>query len=85
MKHLPTRTCIGCGAKKDKAEFIRIVKNNNKIECDKTGKSEGRGAYICDSIDCFNKAYKFKKMEKTFKMKIDNEIYERLKGIIIGK
>lgn len=85
MKHLPIRTCIGCGAKKDKAEFIRIVKNNNKIESDKKGKSEGRGAYICNSIDCFNKAYKFKKMEKTFKMKIDNEIYERLKGIIIGK
>lgn len=85
MKHLPTRTCIGCGAKKDKAEFIRIVKNNNKIEIDKTGKNEGRGAYICDSIDCFNKAYKFKKIEKAFKMRIDDDIYERLKGIIIGK
>ena len=85
MKHLPTRTCIGCGAKRDKSEFIRIVKNNNKIEVDKTGKSEGRGAYICDSTDCLSKAYKFKKIEKTFKMKINDEIYERLKGIIIGK
>ena len=84
-KHLPTRTCIGCGIKKSKVEFIRIVKSNNNIEIDRTGKNEGRGAYICDSIDCFNKAYKFKKLEKNFKMKIDDKIYERLKGIIVGK
>ena len=84
-KHQPTRTCIGCGVKKDKKEFIRIVKSNNIIQIDKTGKNEGRGAYICDSIDCFNKAYKYKKIDKTFKIKIDDEIYERLKGIIIDK
>ena len=85
MGYEPTRTCIGCGIKKNKKEFIRLVNNNNKIEIDKIGKKQGRGAYICDSIDCFNKAYKFKKINKTFKMKIDEEVYERLKGIIIGK
>lgn len=85
MKHLPTRTCIACGVKKGKNEFIRIVKKDNDIEVDKTGKSEGRGAYICDSVDCFNKAYKFKKIEKTFRMKIDDKVYERLEGIIVGR
>lgn len=85
MGHIPTRTCIGCNSKKDKSNFIRIVKKNNQIELDKTGKKEGRGAYICDSIDCFEKAYKYKKFEKVFKMKIDEEVYERLKGIIVGK
>jgi len=85
MPHIPIRTCIGCKIKRAKSELIKIVKNNNQIEVDKTGKIEGRGAYICDSIECFEKAYKFKKIEKTFKMKIDEEVYERLKGIIIDK
>ena len=83
--HIPTRTCIGCGVKKGKNDFIRIVKKDARIEIDKTGKKEGRGAYICESIECFEKAYKTKKIEKNFKMKIDESVYERLKGIISGE
>ena len=83
--HIPTRTCIGCGVKKGKNDFIRIVKKDAQIEIDKTGKKEGRGAYICESIECFEKAYKTKKIEKNFKMKIDESVYERLKGIISGE
>ncbi len=53
MKKKPQRTCMGCNSKKDKNELIRIVKNNkNEITVDKTGKLEGRGAYICNSIVC---------------------------------
>jgi len=83
--YIPTRTCIGCGVKKGKNDFIRIVKKDAQIEIDKTGKKEGRGAYICESIECFEKAYKSKKIEKNFKMKIDESVYERLKGIISGE
>ena len=82
---MATRTCIGCGVKKGKNDFIRIVKKDAQIEIDKTGKKEGRGAYICESIECFEKAYKSRKIEKNFKMKIDESVYERLKGIISGE
>jgi len=85
MGHIPIRTCIGCNVKRDKVCFIRIMKKNNQIEVDKIGTKEGRGAYICDSIECFEKAYKLKKIEKVFKMKINEEVYERLRGIIIDK
>lgn len=86
MKNIPQRTCIGCNSQKDKKELIRIVKSkNSEISIDKTGKTEGRGAYICDNIECLDKAIKNKKIEKTFKMKIENEIYENLRGVIIGK
>ena len=54
MKSQPQRTCMGCNTKKDKKDLIRIVKNKeNIISIDKTGKMEGRGAYICDSVFCF--------------------------------
>ena len=83
MKKLPTRTCIGCGEQKSKKEFISIVKNKEgKIFIDKTGKLEGRGAYICDNIECLNKAIKTRRLEKNFEMKIPDEIYEELRKTI---
>jgi len=86
VKIIPKRTCIGCNSQKEKKELIRIVKNKDEeISIDKTGRAEGRGAYICNDIDCLNKAIKNKKIEKTFKMKIENEIYENLRGVIIDK
>lgn len=85
MTNIPQRTCIGCNLKKDKKELLRIVKNKqNKISIDKTGKQDGRGAYICNNVDCLEKAKKTKRLERSFEMKIDEEIYENLKNIING-
>lgn len=86
MKRQPQRTCMGCNAKKDKREFIRIVKNKeNEINIDKTGKMEGRGAYICDNIECLERLIKTKRLEKVFDMKISEEIYENLRGVVLDK
>ena len=84
MKSLPQRTCIGCNEKKDKKELIRIVKDKQgNINIDKTGKAQGRGAYLCDNINCLEKAIKSKRLEKAFEIKISDEIYESLRGVII--
>jgi predicted RNA-binding protein YlxR (DUF448 family) len=86
LKSLPQRSCIGCNTKKDKKDLIRIVKNKDgNISIDKTGKANGRGAYICNNVECLEKAIKSKRLEKTFEEKIDNEIYENLRGVIIDK
>ncbi len=86
MKRQPQRTCMGCNVKKDKKEFIRIVKNKeNEINIDRTGKMEGRGAYICDNIECLEKLIKTKRLEKVFDMKISEEIYENLRGVVLDK
>lgn len=86
MKSLPQRSCIGCNTKKDKKDFIRIVKDKDgNISIDKTGKANGRGAYICDNIECLEKAIKSKRLERTFEKSIDSEIYENLRGVIIDK
>jgi len=80
MKKLPQRSCISCRTKKDKKDLIRIVKNeNNEINIDKTGKKPGRGAYICDSIECLEKIIKFKKLDIAFKSKISEKDYEKLR------
>ncbi len=83
MKSIPQRTCIGCNEIKPKKELIRIVKNKEgQIFIDKTGKVNGRGAYICDKIECLEKAIKTKKLERTFETKIDEEIYNELRQTI---
>lgn len=86
MKSLPQRSCIGCNTKKDKKDLIRIVKDKDgNISIDKTGKANGRGAYICDNVECLEKAIKSKRLERTFEKSIDSEIYENLRGVIIDK
>ena len=85
MKKKPQRTCMGCNSKKDKNELIRIAKNNkNEITVDKTGKLEGRGAYICNSMECLEKAIKSRRIEKAIEAKISDEIFEQLKSLING-
>ena len=84
MKKIVQRTCIGCMEEKEKKSLIRIVKQNDgKIFIDKTGKANGIGAYICNNIECLEKAIKSKRLERAFEQKIDNEIYESLRGVIV--
>lgn len=86
MKKIPQRTCMGCGIKKDKKDLLRIVKNKQgEINIDKQGKMQGRGAYLCDNIECLEKVIKSKKIERVFDEKIDNEIYKKLRGVMLGE
>ena len=86
MEKLPQRTCIACNQKKDKKELIRIVANKqNVIKVDKMGKQDGRGTYICNNINCLEKAIKSKRIQRTLKVQdIPNEIFEYLRIIING-
>ena len=77
VKRNPQRTCMGCNQKKDKKDLVRIVKNKeNEINVDRTGKLDGRGAYICDNIECLEKVIKTKRLEKAWDIKISQEIYD---------
>lgn len=80
QKKVPLRMCLGCQEMKSKKELIRIVKNKeNEISVDFTGKKPGRGAYICRSVSCFEKARKGKRLEKAFESAISEDVYEILK------
>jgi predicted RNA-binding protein YlxR (DUF448 family) len=77
--------CLGCQEMKPKKELIRIVRNKeNETSVDFTGKKPGRGAYICRSTECFEKARKGKRLEKAFEARIEEEIYEMLKDQLEG-
>ncbi len=79
MKKKPERKCCGCNEMKLKSDLIRVVKKDNEYFLDKTGKSNGRGAYICNDIQCFEKANKNRGFERSFKSGIPKDIYEKIK------
>ena len=78
------RKCLGCDEMLGKKGLLRIVRSKEgDISLDLTGKKSGRGAYICKDLACFEKAVKKKAFERSFKCKIPDEVYDRLKQEII--
>lgn len=64
---------------KGKNELVRIIKDKEgNISLDKTGRLNGRGAYICNNVECLKKARKVKGLERSFQMSVGNEIYDAL-------
>ena len=64
---------------KNKKELLRILKTaENEFVLDATGKKNGRGAYLCFSKDCLQKAIQSKGLERSFKMSISPEVYDTL-------
>lgn len=82
-KKIPVRTCIGCGQAHNKAQMLRIVRTaDGSIEPDPTGKKNGRGTYICRNKECFEAAFRKRKIEKAFSCRVDNSVYEAIKNEI---
>ena len=70
-KKIPLRKCTGCNEMKPKKELIRVLKTTEaEIVLDKTGKKNGRGAYLCNSLECFKQARKTKGLERSLQVKI---------------
>lgn len=90
MKKVPLRKCTGCGEMKEKRELIRVVKapekkdengsvvSGGEISLDLTGRKPGRGAYVCKNSDCFEKARKARRFERSLSCKIPEDVYEQM-------
>ena len=78
-KKIPMRKCVGCGEMKPKKELMRILKTETgEFVVDAAGKKNGRGAYLCRSLSCFQSAVKSRGLERSFKQEIPQEVYDRL-------
>ena len=73
-KKIPLRQCVGCREMKTKKEMIRVIKTpENEVVLDAKG-----GAYLCFSAECLQKARRSKGLERSLKISIPDEIYDRL-------
>ena len=79
-RKIPMRMCVGCREMKPKMTLLRVVKpQEGDAHIDRTGKAPGRGAYVCDDIECLKKARKSRALERALDCKIDGEVIEQLK------
>ena len=77
-KKVPMRTCVGCREMKPKKELLRIVKTEDGVCIDESGKKNGRGAYVCDKPECALKLKKQKILNRVFSCEVDASVYDEI-------
>ncbi len=78
-KKIPMRQCVGCREMKTKSELVRVVKpKEGEISLDFVGKLPGRGAYVCKSAVCLERAKKSRALERAFSCSVSSEVYDEL-------
>lgn len=84
-KKKPERMCVGCQSMKLKKEMVRVVKpKEGDIAIDPTGKLAGRGAYLCKDMECFKTAFKSKRLERSLKTAVPQDVYEQLEQQLLN-
>jgi len=78
-KHIPQRTCVACRKVKTKRELIRLVRiSNGNVEIDLSGKKAGRGAYLCQSPECWEVGLKRGQLEHNLRTALTQENRQQL-------
>ena len=78
-KKIPMRMCVGCREMKPKAELIRVVRSpEGEVTLDPMGKKPGRGAYVCRSAACLQRAIKQKQLERQLETPLGEETARQL-------
>ena len=84
-KKSPQRSCCGCRGKFNKSELIRVVRQpEGGIVLDRTGRMNGRGAYLCPSAGCLKLARKARRLERGLRGQIPPQVYTTLEEELGG-
>lgn len=75
------RMCAVCRQVGNKEDFVRIVKQNDVVALDVTGKANGRGAYICKKTGCLIRARKARAVERSLSCQVDDVVYSKLEAL----
>ena len=85
QRKIPMRMCVGCREMKPKLELLRVVKpQDGDARIDRSGKAAGRGAYVCDNIECLKKAEKIRALDRALDTKIEPEVFRQLENQILS-
>ena len=80
-KKIPMRQCLGCREMREKKELLRVVRTpEGTVALDFRGKLPGRGAYVCRSAECLEKAVRTRALERALGEKILEELYDTLRS-----
>ena len=86
QKKIPMRMCVACREKQPKKELLRVVRSpEGEVSIDRTGRKNGRGAYICGRIECFEKAVKTRALDRALEVKLSEEDLAALREEFTGE
>ncbi|MBQ7887488.1 MAG: YlxR family protein [Clostridia bacterium] len=78
-RKIPMRMCVGCREMKEKRSLMRVVKSpEGAISFDRVGKAPGRGAYVCKSKECFERAVKQRQLERALETRIEEAVFTQM-------
>ena len=78
-KHVPQRTCVGCGTVTAKRALVRIVRGpEGEVRPDPTGKAPGRGTYLHASRACWESGLKKRRLERSLSVTLTPASLEAL-------
>ncbi len=81
QKKIPLRQCLGCREMKPKRELVRVVRSpEGHVSVDGTGRSPGRGAYICRDAGCLQKAIRSRALSRALETEIPADVYDALRA-----
>jgi len=82
-RHIPMRTCTGCRQERPKREMVRVVRTpEGKVLVDRTGRQNGRGAYMCPRYDCWSQALRRGSLAHTLKVELSAEDRAELERLV---
>jgi len=83
-KTILQRKCVGCGKLYPRHQLLRILKvsGTNELVISPTTKQFGRSAYVCYNVECVKIAIKKKRLQKTLKTSIPDEILKNIESVL---
>jgi predicted RNA-binding protein YlxR (DUF448 family) len=83
VRKIPMRSCVVTKEKLPKGDLVRVVREpSGSVVVDKTGKANGRGAYLKRDLKVFEKAIKDKVLERHLEVEMPNTLLEELKNTL---
>lgn len=81
------RTCIGCRGKLPQKVLVRFVcQGDRKLQIDSQRKLGGRGAYVCFSQDCIQKAFKSpKRINSLLRVQLANQNIAQFEQMLLQR
>lgn len=85
MKKIPMRKCVVTQEQFPKKELVRVVRTpEGNVVIDRTGRTNGRGAYLKKDVSVVDLAKKKKVLARALECEIDDSLYDELKEFMNG-
>ena len=82
-KHVPERTCVACRTSRPKRHLVRVVRTpEGTVDVDKTGRRNGRGAYLCPAQECWRLAKARRSLDQALAVTLNPEAWLALDNFV---